>query len=93
VPTSNHIQPVFSFSNPPPSSAFRGLFPATLTFNGIKALAHRRREYIERAYATGALRACSVAANRKGRTPGVLFAADEVMRWMAAGCPVGVANA
>ena len=69
-----------------------GLRP-TLTINEIKATARCRRKRIEQALATGALRACATNINRKGRTPGVLVAADEVMRWMAAGsptAPVGV---
>lgn len=69
-----------------------GLRP-TLTINEIKALRRCRREHVEQALATGALRACAINVNRKGRTPGVLVAADEALRWMAAGAPTAPVGA
>jgi len=60
----------------------------TLTINGIRTLAHRRRELVEQAIATGALKPLAINPHRKGRTPGVLVAFDEAMRWIAAGAPV-----
>ena len=59
----------------------------TLTSNEVKALARCRREKIDQAVATGALRPCAHNPNRKGRTPAVLFTADEAMRWIASGSP------
>lgn len=59
----------------------------TLTINDTKRLAHCRRERVEQALATGALRAAVLNPDRRGRTPRALILADEALRWIGAGMP------